>query len=179
MSRFIKNAIIVPPSVTISIADDLVTAKGPCGVVQRKLHCYQLLISCLEGRLTVSVKENCNSEAYAMAGTFWRVLDGMVEGAEKGVKRILDLVGVGYRAQLSGNEITMQLGYSQSVHYTLPEGVKASIPSQTEIILEGADKYLVGQTAANLRAARPPEPYKGKGVRYRGERVIIKETKKK
>ena len=180
MSRFIKNTITVPSAVSISIGGGgVVTAQGPCGVVRRKLHSPQVEISCSDGALTVGIKNANDSEASALAGTFWRVLDGMVAGTEKGVFRVLELVGVGYRAQLAGNEITMQLGFSRPIRYTLPEGVKANLPSPTEIVLEGADKYLVGQTAANLRATRPPEPYKGKGVRYRGERVIIKETKKK
>ena len=115
----------------------------------------------------------------ALLGTYCRLIEGLLEGAHKGFVRALDLVGVGYRAQADKDAVTLQLGYSRPITHRIPSGVAAQTPTPTEIILRGADKALLGQVAADLRAYRSPEPYKGKGVRHRGERVVIKETKKK
>ena len=179
MSRFIKTAIAIPAGVEVAIEGERVRMKGPSGEVARDFPDSRVTVSRQgDGELMVS-RKNPEDDGGAIAGTYWRLLSGMVTGVKDGVEKVLELVGVGYRAQLSGNELVLQLGFSHPVKYTLPAGVTATLPSQTEIVLKGADKVLVGQAATDIRAYRPPEPYKGKGVRYRGEAVVIKETKKK
>lgn len=179
MSRFIRKPVALPDGVTVAINGDWVHMKGPYGEVKRRFQDTRLAIVPEEKGLTVQVKPDADREATAMAGTYWSILNGMAVGAKDGVERILDLVGVGYRAQISGQKIVLQLGFSHPVNYTLPDGVTATMANQTEIVLKSADKELVGQAAADIRSYRPPEPYKGKGVRYRGELVMLKETKKK
>ncbi len=177
MSRFIKKGIKLPPGVKVDIGENGdITAKGPFGEVRRRL--YDKRVSIVnEGE---EMRVHCNTpDSGAIAGTFWCTLRNMVVGAHEGFEVALMLQGVGYRAQLSDGGVNLQLGYSHPIAYRLPDGVTAQAPSQTELILKGADKVLVGQTAAEIRGMRPPEPYKGKGVRYRGERVVMKETKKK
>ena len=176
MSRFIKNPVVIPDGVQVKMHAGNVTMAGPAGEVARQLDDVRLQITQSDNNLTVAAKDK---NGLALAGTYWSILDGMARGAKEGVQKILELVGVGYRAQLEGSDIVLQLGFSHPVRYKLPNGVSAELPTQTEIIIKGADKQLVGQAAAEIRSYRPPEPYKGKGVRYRGERVIIKETKKK
>lgn len=179
MSRFIKKTIPVPGGVEVNIGrDGEITVQGPAGRVCRRLSDKRVAIEQSGEGLRVLCKES-GAGAGAIAGTFWCVLRNMVAGADKGFEVVLLLQGVGYRAQLSGSGVNLQLGYSHPISYQLPEGVSARAPSQTEIILKSADKMLVGQTAAEIRGMRPPEPYKGKGVRYRGEYVAMKETKKK
>lgn len=178
MSRFIKNPIPVPDGVNVVIADGVVRMTGPAGEVARRLDDSRLAIEQGEDGLRVRTLREGDA-VRALAGCYWRLLEGMARGASSGIVKVLELVGVGYRAQVNGADIVLQLGFSHPVRYTLPPGVSVVAPSATELVVKGADKSLVGQVAADLRAARPPEPYKGKGVRYRGERVIIKETKKK
>ena len=178
MSRFIKNPVAIPDNVQVKMEAGWVTMTGPAGEVSRQLDDARLNIIQQDGQLTVAIKEDAE-EGGAIAGTYWRVLDSMAKGASQGAEKVLELVGVGYRAQLEGSALVLQLGFSHPVRYALPAGVSAQLPTQTEIIIKGADKQRVGQAAAEIRAHRPPEPYKGKGVRYRGERVIMKETKKK
>lgn len=177
MSRFVKKGIPVPPGVEVSLSDNgEVFAKGPSGEVRRNLSDKRVSIV----REGDELRVKCDSpDGGAIAGTFWCTLRNMVVGAHSGFEVALLLQGVGYRAQLAGDGVNLQLGYSHPIAYRLPKGVEARAPSQTELILKSADKMLVGQTAAEIRGMRPPEPYKGKGVRYRGERVTIKETKKK
>ena len=177
MSRFIKQLIKIPEGVEVTLGENgYIDVKGPAGEVSRQLKDSRVSIAREEDGLRII----CDSTtARAIAGTFWCVVNGMVQGARHGVEICLSLQGVGYRAQLSGNTVNLQLGYSHPINYELPKGVSAQLPSQTEIILKSADKMLVGQTAAEIRSMRPPEPYKGKGVRYRDERVVMKETKKK
>lgn len=179
MSRFIKNAVAIPPGVEVSLDGGAVMMKGPAGEVRRVLHDSRLAIVREDNGLMVKLSAGADAQAAALAGTFWRVLAAMAHGCAQGFETALELVGVGYRAQLAGDKLTLSLGYSHPINYQLPPGVSAKAPSATEIILRAADKALLGQTAAEIRACRPPEPYKGKGVRYRGERIIIKETKKK
>ena len=179
MSRFIKNSIAIPDGVSVQIDDARVTVSGPAGMVSRVLDSADMQIMHSDGELRVTAPAGADDDVLALAGTYWRLLDGMVRGVKDGVEKVLELVGVGYRAQLEGEVVVLQLGFSHPVRYSLPEGVRAELPSQTEIIIKGVDKQRVGQAAAEIRSYRPPEPYKGKGVRYRGERVIIKETKKK
>ncbi len=177
MSRFIKKIIPVPGGVEVVVGQDgEITVQGPAGRVCRRLFDKRVAIEQSGEGLRVLCKE---AGAGAIAGTFWCILRNMVAGAHKGFEVVLLLQGVGYRAQLSGGGVNLQLGYSHPINYKLPEGVSAHAPSQTEIILKSADKMLVGQTAAEIRGMRPPEPYKGKGIRYRGEYVAMKETKKK
>jgi large subunit ribosomal protein L6 len=131
-----------------------------------------------DGKLQVAVA-NDSREAHALSGTVRALLANMVQGAAKGFEKKLTLVGVGYRAQAQGTKLALSLGFSHPVEHEMPDGVKVETPSQTEIIIKGADKQKVGQVAADVRAYRPPEPYKGKGIRYTGEVVVLKETKKK
>jgi len=131
-----------------------------------------------EGVIKVDVERTPKPD-WAMAGTVRALLNNMITGVSRGFERKLELVGVGYRAQAQGQKLNLTLGFSHPVAYQLPEGVSAETPSQSEIVLRGADKQRVGQAAADIRAFRPPEPYKGKGIRYAGERIIRKEAKKK
>lgn len=177
MSRFIKKGIKIPSEVKVDLgADGEIVAAGPSGEVRRRLYDKRVAVVREGDELHV----RCNApDGGAIAGTFWCTLRNMIVGAHRGFEVALLLQGVGYRAQLAGGGVNLQLGYSHPISYRLPDGVSAQAPSQTELILKGADKVLVGQTAAEIRGMRPPEPYKGKGVRYRGERVVMKETKKK
>jgi large subunit ribosomal protein L6 len=137
-----------------------------------------VLVQRVENRLEFKVKDNSN-QANAMSGTLRALVSNMVTGVSKGFEKKLALVGVGYRAQAQGDKLNLTLGFSHPVVHQLPQGVKAETPTQTEIIIKGADRQQVGQVAADIRAYRSPEPYKGKGVRYVGEQIVLKETKKK
>ena len=176
MSRFIKKPIPVPTGVEVNLSGGEVRVKGPAGEVRRRLVDSRVTIEQGGDGLKVTCK---NSDGLAIAGTFWRTLQNMVRGAHQGFEIVLLLQGVGYRAQTSGSGLTLQLGFSHPIQYQLPPGVTVQAPSQTELSLKSADKMLLGQTAAEIRGMRPPEPYKGKGVRYRDEIVMMKETKKK
>ena len=179
MSRFAKVPIPIPEGVTLDIGDGRVRAAGPAGEAARPLH-PSIAIEIEDGRVRVRAAQAQNTpQTRALLGTYCRLIEGLLEGAHKGFVRALDLVGVGYRAQADKDAVTLQLGYSRPITHRIPSGVAAQTPTPTEIILRGADKALLGQVAADLRAYRSPEPYKGKGVRHRGERVVIKETKKK
>lgn len=179
MSRFIRNPVQIPDGVQVQIADGTVSMRGPIGEVSRRLNDERLTITQQDNQLVVGIADNADDEARALAGTYWRLLEGMVQGVKASCEKVLELSGVGYRAQMEGNTLILQLGFSHPIRYSLPAAVQVQLPSQTEIIIKGADKQQVGQVAAEIRSYRPPEPYKGKGVRYRGERIIIKETKKK
>jgi large subunit ribosomal protein L6 len=177
MSRVGNNPIPVPKGVEVTIAADQVAVKGPLGSLS------QALISAVAlkqdgDRLVFQVKD-ATTETNAMSGTLRALVANMVTGVSKGFEKRLTLVGVGYRAQAQGDKLNLTLGFSHPVVHQMPKGVKAETPSQTEIIIRGTDKQLVGKVAAEVRAYRPPEPYKGKGIRYSGEQVVIKETKKK
>lgn len=177
MSRVAKAPIPVPSSVQVTIAGQLVTVKS--GAVELKLTLNDLVAAKFEdGVLSVAPVSDVVG-SMAQAGTARALLNNMVNGVVKGFERKLQLVGVGYKAAVQGDVINLSLGFSHPVNYKLPAGVTASTPTPTEIILICANKQVVGQTAAEIRAYRPPEPYKGKGVRYSDERVVIKETKKK
>jgi large subunit ribosomal protein L6 len=175
MSRIGNNPIPIPPKVEVTLAPDRITVKGPRGSLSREL----------DGRVSIEkdgetlVCKAASPLANAMHGTVRALVAGMIKGVTDGFEKRLTLVGVGYRAQASGDKVNLSLGFSHPVVHTLPQGVKAETPVQTEIIVRGIDKQQVGQVAAEIRAYRPPEPYKGKGVRYANERVVIKETKKK
>jgi large subunit ribosomal protein L6 len=177
MSRIAKNPIAVPSGVEVNLATNSISIKGPLGTLTQSL-VPQVSVSHAEGRLQVATA-NDSREAHAMSGTIRALLANMVLGVTKGFERRLTLVGVGYRAQAQGNKINLTLGFSHPVEHVMPEGIKVETPSQTEIVIKGLDKQVVGQVAADVRAYRKPEPYKGKGVRYSDEVVVRKETKKK
>lgn len=177
MSRVAKAPISVPSSVQISIIGQFVLVKSATAELKLNVNAL-VLVSFENGVLSVRPIED-TTEANAQAGTARALLANMVNGVAKGFERKLQLVGVGYKAAVQGDSVNLALGFSHPVVHKLPVGVKAETPTPTEIILKGADKQVVGQTAAEIRAYRPPEPYKGKGVRYSDERVVIKETKKK
>lgn len=177
MSRIAKAPIQLPKGVEASITAGSVTLKGAKGSLKMAL-ADQVQIENDNGVLKLSPKNNSQS-ANAMAGTTRAIVQNMVKGVSQGFERKLELVGVGYRAKAQGKSVNLVLGFSHPIDYQLPEGVTAETPTQTEIVLKGADKQLLGQVAADLRAYRSPEPYKGKGVRYAGEQVYRKEAKKK
>jgi len=174
MSRVAKNAITIPKGVDVNISDSQVKVKGPKGSLELNLH-PSISLSMDEGACKVQWQLGQDD---AMAGTFRALVNNMVTGVTKGFERRLTLVGVGYRAQAQGTKLNLTLGFSHPVDYQMPAGVSVETPSQTEIVLRGCDKQRVGQAAAEIRAFRPPEPYKGKGVKYAGEVIIRKEAKK-
>jgi large subunit ribosomal protein L6 len=176
MSRIGKNPIVLPAGVEVSIGDQI-TVKGPLGTLKAIAH-PSVTISVEGQNVQVSKVEGAANTA-AMWGTMRANINNMVTGVSKGFERKLQLVGVGYRAQAQGDVLNLSLGFSHPVAHKMPAGVKVECPTQTEILIKGADKQQVGQVAAEVRAYRKPEPYKGKGVRYSDEVVVIKETKKK
>ena len=174
MSRVAKNPISLPAGVDINISGSELNVKGPKGNLALNLH-PSVSLDENDGQYLVKP----DSDKYlAMAGTFRALVNNMVIGVSDGFQKKLKLVGVGYRAQLQGTKLNLALGFSHPIEYTAPEGIKIETPSQTEIIISGCDKQKVGQVAAEIRSYRPPEPYKGKGVRYADERVVRKEAKK-
>jgi ribosomal protein L6, bacterial type len=177
MSRIAKYPVELPKGVEATISAGQIVVKGPLGTLTQALT-GDVLVRQEDNQLTFAVA-NDSRQAKAMSGTLRALVNNMVTGVSKGFERRLTLVGVGFRAQAQGDALKLQLGFSHDVVHQLPAGVKAECPSQTEIVIKGADKQAVGETAAKIRAYRKPEPYKGKGVRYADERVILKETKKK
>jgi large subunit ribosomal protein L6 len=175
MSRIGKAPVALPDKVEVTMADNVITVKGPLGTLSRPI-ANGVAVEKQDNQLVLTLQ---NPEAHALHGTMRALIANMVKGVVSGFERKLTLVGVGYRAQLAGDALNLQLGFSHPVVHKLPQGIKAELPQQTEIIIKGIDKQMVGQVAADIRAYRPPEPYKGKGVRYADERVILKETKKK
>lgn len=177
MSRIAKASIPAETGVDVKISGQSVTVKGSKGELSLEVH-PDVAVSLQDGVL--SVKPVVESKlSWAMAGTMRSILNNMVIGVSKGFEKKLQLVGVGYRAQVKGKVLDLSLGFSHPVNYPVPDGIKIETPSQTEIVVSGADKQQVGQVAAEIRAHRPPEPYKGKGVRYVDEYIIRKEAKKK
>src|SRR5512143_497458 len=175
MSRIGNQPIALPPKVEVTLAAGSITVKGPLGTLTRTFG-DQVSIEKSGDEL---VFKAANEAAKPLHGTLRAQVANMVKGVTAGFEKKLTLVGVGYRAQAAGDRINLSLGFSHPVVHTMPKGVKIETPQQTEIVIKGIDKQQVGQVAAEIRAARPPEPYKGKGVRYHDERVVIKETKKK
>ena len=163
--------------VEAQVSSAAITVKGPLGTLSRAASPL-VKVAVGDGRITFAAADE-TAAAKAMSGTMRALVAGMVQGVSKGFERKLALVGVGYRAQAQGDKLSLSLGFSHPIVYQLPAGVKAETPSQTEILIKGSDKQKVGQVAAEVRGHRPPEPYKGKGVRYAKEVVVIKETKKK
>ena len=177
MSRIAKAPIELPSDVDVNIAGQDVTVKGKNGTLSISVN-DAVAVNQAENVLTFEPREGA-SDGWAQAGTARAIVNNMVTGVASGFEKKLTLIGVGYRAQIQGSAINLTLGFSHPVVYNLPQGVTAETPSQTEIVLKSADKQLLGQVAAEIRAYRPPEPYKGKGVRYSDEYVRRKEAKKK
>ena len=177
MSRVAKAPVAIPASVEVKLADDKITIKGKQGQLELDVHA-SVAISQEENELKFAPK-SADKQANALAGTFRSLVNNMVTGVSVGFEKKLILQGVGYRAKASGKTLNLSLGFSHPVDYALPEGVTAETPSQTEVVIKGIDKQQVGQVAAEIRGYRPPEPYKGKGVRYADENVRRKEAKKK
>ena len=177
MSRIANNPVLVPAKVDITLADGEISVKGPMGTLQQKYR-NDVEIKRDGDKLTFHAR-NGGQQSDALSGTIRALVANMVKGVTDGFEKRLALVGVGYRAQAQGEKLNLSLGFSHPIVHMVPKGVKVETPVQTEIVVKGIDKQLVGQIAAVIRAYRPPEPYKGKGVRYVGEHVVIKETKKK
>lgn len=177
MSRIAKTAIIIPASVEIKLSGQDISIKGRNGELTRTIH-EAVNINYANNQLTFAPRKGY-ANGWALAGTMRALLNGIVIGVTDGFTKKLQLVGVGYRAVVKGSVVNLSLGFSHSINYELPEGITAECPSQTEIVLKGANKQVVGQVAADLRAYRRPEPYKGKGIRYADEIVRTKEAKKK
>jgi len=177
MSRVGKMPIDVPKGVDVQLSADKITVKGSNGTLSRVLSSH-VRVKHEAGKVTFEPASE-SVQANAMSGTLRALVNNMVNGVSKGFERKLTLVGVGFRAQAQGAKLNLQIGFSHPVVKDMPAGIKVETPTQTEIIIKGADRQVVGQIAAEVRAIRPPEPYKGKGIRYSDERVSLKETKKK
>jgi len=177
MSRIAKSPIAVPKGVEVSIASGQISVRGPLGTVERAAD-PNVAVEKNGDALVCKALGNSN-HADAMSGTMRALVANMVTGVTRGFEKKLALVGVGFRAQAQGDKLNLSLGFSHPVVHQMPKGVKVATPTETEIVISGIDKQLVGQVAAEVRAHRPPEPYKGKGVRYSNEVVVLKETKKK
>ena len=177
MSRIAKYPVVLPDKVQVSIADGELTVKGPLGTLKQAM-ASEVVVK-LDGNQITFAAADESKAANALSGTMRANVANMVKGVKDGFQKKLTLVGVGYRAQAQGSKLNLTLGFSHPVVHQLPEGVKAETPTQTEIVIKGMDRQRVGQVTAEVRAYKPPEPYKGKGVRYSDETVVIKETKKK
>ena len=177
MSRVAKAPVVVPAGVSVTLSGQDIKVKGPIGELSRTIH-SDVVVSQEENNIITNIVADVKG-AWAQAGTTRALINNMVEGVSKGFEKKLVLQGVGYRAKAAGKSLDLSLGFSHPIKHAIPEGITCETPSQTEVVLKGADKHLVGQTAANIRAYRKPEPYKGKGVRYADEHVRRKEAKKK
>ncbi len=177
MSRVGKMPVIVPQGVDVSIKEDQISVKGAGGTLAVANNAL-VTIKNEAGKLSFE-PANESREANAMSGTMRQLVNNMVVGVTKGFEKKLSLVGVGYKAQAQGAKLNLAVGFSHPVNIDMPAGIKVETPAPTEILIKGADRQRVGQIAAEIRAIRPPEPYKGKGIRYSDERIVIKETKKK
>jgi large subunit ribosomal protein L6 len=177
MSRIGNTPVVLPEKVEVTVGAGEISVKGPLGTLSRKLT-PQVQVEKVENRVEFKATNN-SRQADALSGTMRALVANMVVGVTKGFERKLNLVGVGYRAQAQGDKLNLALGFSHPIVHPMPQGIKVETPTQTEILIKGMDRQLVGQVAAEVRAYRGPEPYKGKGVRYANEQVVIKETKKK
>jgi large subunit ribosomal protein L6 len=177
MSRVAKNPVAIPAKVEVVLSPESISVSGPMGKLSHPLTSAVNLNR--EGDVITFAAANDSQHSRAMSGTLRALVANMVQGVSEGFVRKLSLVGVGYKAQAQGTTLNLELGYSHPISHKMPAGVTVETPSQTEVVLKGADKQVVGQVAAQIRGYRAPEPYKGKGVRYSDEVVIIKETKKK
>ena len=178
MSRVAKNPVVLPQGVEATVTGQAISIKGPKGTLNFNVH-PEVEVKKVEKQLEFAPR-NAGMGANAQSGTARAIINNMVTGVSKGFERKLQLVGVGYRAQAQGKVLNLTLGFSHPVSFKVPEGITVETPSQTEIVVKGLDRQLVGQVAANLRNNyRPPEPYKGKGIRYSDEQIVMKEAKKK
>lgn len=177
MSRVAKSPVAVPAGVEVKLDGNNLSVKGGLGALSISLH-EKVVVNVADGQITFGINEG-DLKSWAHAGTARALVNNMVNGVTKGFERKLDLVGVGYRAKAGGKTLNLALGFSHPIDYELPDGITAETPTQTQIVLRGVDKQVLGQAAAKIRAFRPPEPYKGKGIRYSDERVLRKEAKKK
>jgi large subunit ribosomal protein L6 len=177
MSRVGKHPVVIPSGVTVTVDGQRVRAEGRLGTLDRTLM-REVLVTREDGKISVKPRDD-SLRARMMWGTARTLVANLVEGVSQGFTRKLEITGVGYRAQVQGNTLILQLGYSHDVHYPAPDGIKIQCPDQTHIVVSGANKELVGQVAAEIRAYRPVEPYKGKGIKYDNEFVLRKEGKKK
>ena len=177
MSRVGKMPIAIPKGVDVSITAEQISVKGTLGTLVRPVNAL-VTVKNDDGKVSFA-PANESVEADAMSGTLRNLVANMVNGVSKGFEKKLTLVGVGFRAQAAGSKLNLQIGFSHPVAKDMPAGIKVECPTQTEIVIKGSDRQVVGQIAAEVRAIRPPEPYKGKGIRYADEKVTIKETKKK
>ena len=177
MSRVGKMPVAVPQGVDVSIKEDQINVKGTGGTLSLTQNALVKVTS--EGGKLTFAPANESREANAMSGTMRQLVNNMVVGVTKGFEKKLSLVGVGYKAQAQGSKLNLTVGYSHPVNKDMPAGITVATPTPTEVVIKGADRQRVGQVAAEIRAIRPPEPYKGKGIRYSDEKITIKETKKK
>jgi large subunit ribosomal protein L6 len=177
MSRIGNLPVVLPKGVDVTVAPDKISVKGPLGTLTQRLS--ETVEVTREADQIVFKARDESIQTNAMSGTLRSLVSNMVQGVTKGYEKRLQLVGVGYRAQAQGDKLNLTLGFSHPVVHQMPKGIKVETPAQTEILIKGIDKQVVGQVAAEVRGYRPPEPYKGKGVRYSDERVVLKETKKK
>jgi large subunit ribosomal protein L6 len=177
MSRIAKNPVALPKGVEAAVAADQITVKGPLGSLTQFILPAVRIEKESEALLCCAMENQPNGSA--MSGTMRALLSNMVTGVTKGFEKKLTLIGVGYKAQAQGTKLNLSLGYSHPIVHEMPNGIKVETPTQTEILIRGIDRQLVGQVAAEVRSYRSPEPYKGKGIRYSDEVVVIKETKKK
>ena len=177
MSRVARMPVPVPKGVEVNLAAESISVKGPLGTLNQRVN-TKVRISREGDELKFAATDE-SREAAALSGTYRALVSNMVTGVTKGFERKLALVGTGYRAQAQGTNLNLSLGFSHPIVYRLPDGVKAETPTQTEIVIKGSDRQKVGQVAAEIRGYKPPEPYKGKGVRYSDEKVALKEVKKK
>lgn len=179
MSRVAKAPVSIPKGVELGVHNNLVSVKGPKGSLTQQINAL-VAIEVDENLAVVNLKPaDKHPNGWAQSGTARALIHNMVQGVTAEFSKSLDLVGVGYRAQVSGNKISLSLGFSHPIEYHLPEGVTAEAPAATNLVLKSIDKQLLGQVAAEIRSFRPPEPYKGKGIKYTGEQIVRKEAKKK
>ncbi len=177
MSRVGKSPVTIPQGVDVSVKEDQISVKGAGGTLQLAQNSL-VKVSHADGKLSFAPADE-SREANAMSGTIRQLVNNMVVGVSRGFEKKLTLVGVGFKAAASGSKLNLSIGFSHPVNFDMPAGISVATPTPTEIVIKGADRQVVGQLAAEIRAARPPEPYKGKGIRYADEKVTIKETKKK
>ena len=177
MSRVGKLAVAIPQGVEVSVKPETISVKGALGALELAQNSL-VKVENAEGKLSFA-PINESREANAMSGTIRQLVNNMVQGVSKGFEKKLNLIGVGYKATAQGTKLNLAVGYSHPVNIDMPAGITVATPTPTEIVIKGADRQRVGQIASEVRAVRPPEPYKGKGIRYSDEKVVIKETKKK
>lgn len=176
MSRVAKATVSIPSGVEVNIKDGVISVKGSKGQLEEQLH-TDVEVKVEDGEIVFAPKNE--AKGWAMAGTYRALVNNMVTGVTDGFEKKLKLMGVGYRAQVQGKKLNLTLGFSHPIEFEIPEGVTIEAPSQTDLVVKGPSKQIVGQVAANIRGYRPPEPYKGKGVRYVDEYIVRKEAKKK